>query len=60
MFDVIQNLIRKNIILYYFFRKIVNSPIFLNFYRPELQILGKLKEKIVFLDVAVMTVYLLI
>jgi len=51
MFDVIQNLIRKNIILYYFFRKIVNSPIFLNFYRPELQILGKLKEKIVFLDV---------
>lgn len=51
MFNTIQNLIRKNLFLYYFFRRFINSKIFLKFYRPELLVLKKIQKKIIFLDV---------
>ena len=51
MLELIQNLIRKNIIIYYFLRKVINSRFFINFYRPELKILSKAKYRIKFVDI---------
>lgn len=51
MLELIQNLIRKNVLLYYLFRKIINFNLFINFYRPELKILSKIKCQISFIDI---------
>ena len=51
MFEFTQNLIRKNIFLYYFFGKIINSTLFLTLYRPELKIINRSKKKLSFLDI---------
>jgi FkbM family methyltransferase len=51
MLELIQNLIRKNVLLYYLFRKIINFHLFVKFYRPELKILSKIKCQINFIDI---------